>query len=498
MKRFEKFLGLFDALGVVLLFASFAFPALQLSHFLIAYAVLGFLLFPTYALKIFRKADTFYVLSLLKTKRVIGFIERVSKPGLWDLLADFGLVLGFGTIAVDYLVARKKSFLKRILIACLSSIALFTLFFLVFGSVFGASNPELIPLLTLFSIAFAFGGLMLFTIVSLAWQAVDIFSKLMIGKVPCPGVAPIIPGIQMPNLPRFLTPPLYVWGAFLIILVVHEFSHGALMKRTKVKIKSVGIALAGLLPIGAFVEPDETQIKSKSERQQLRIYAIGPGANIYSIAVFLAIFALVSAATLPVLGPMVDSMEKEIEIESIAITGILEDYEICGNRFEIPAQGLIEEGWILRKHNGIELKTLYDFSKAFSKPDKNVSMVFETAEGKPVEISLEKNVRGEIGIKTEISYVAGKEPTQQYKNLVLLTSSLLIFFGWLLLLSFALATINFLPMAPFDGGKIAKIVFLPYFGFLKMSKRETQKFIGRLMLWIVVGLLLLNALPLFL
>ena len=125
-------------------------------------------------------------------------------------------------------------------------------------------------------------------------------------------------------------------------------------------------------------------------------------------------------------------------------------------------------------------------------------MVFETAEGKPVEISLEKNVRGEIGIETEVSYVAGKEPTQQYKNLVLLTSSLLIFFGWLLLLSFALATINFLPMDPFDGGKIAKIVFLPYFGFMGMSKKDTQKFIGRLMLWIVVGLLLLNALPLFL
>ncbi len=110
MKRFEKFLGLFVVLGVLLLSASIALPALQINLLLIAYAVLGFLLFPTYALKIFRKTDTFYVISLLKTKRVIGFIERISKPGLWDLLADLGLVLGFGTIAVDYLVGRKKSF----------------------------------------------------------------------------------------------------------------------------------------------------------------------------------------------------------------------------------------------------------------------------------------------------------------------------------------------------------------------------------------------------
>ena len=73
-----------------------------------------------------------------------------------------------------------------------------------------------------------------------------------------------------------------------------------------------------------------------------------------------------------------------------------------------------------------------------------------------------------------------------------------VFFGWLLMLSFAIAMINFLPMDPFDGGKIAKIVFLPYFGFLKMGKADTEKFIGRLMLWIILGLLLLNALPLFL
>jgi membrane-associated protease RseP (regulator of RpoE activity) len=64
-------------------------------------------------------------------------------------------------------------------------------------------------------------------------------------------------------------------------------------------------------------------------------------------------------------------------------------------------------------------------------------------------------------------------------------------------LSIAVATANFLPMDPFDGGKMAKILFLPYLGFLKMNKEQTEKIIGRFFLWLVLGLILLNALPLF-
>ena len=259
-------------------------------------AIIVFLFGTTYVIKRVFGAQTYYFVSLLKTKRFLGFIERISKPGIWDLLADIGLILGFGAIATDYLFGRNKSPAKRILIALISIAGLFSLFFVLFGSLFVVGNSALAPLLTLFSVAFAFGGLMLFVLVSLVWQAWDIVSKIMIGKVPCPGIAPIIPGVQMPNLPSFLTPPLSVWGAFLIILVVHEFSHGALMKRAKITIKSTGLLLAGLLPIGAFVEPDEKQIKTKPERQQLRVYAIGPASNLFSILVFVVLIFLASAA----------------------------------------------------------------------------------------------------------------------------------------------------------------------------------------------------------
>ncbi len=498
MDRFSKIILAFGAVGLLLLVTTIAFPALDLSFPLLIFAIVGFLLIPTYIIAKLTKHDTFYVITVAKTKKPLGFIKWISKAGIWDLLADLGLILGFGAIAVDYKYGRKKGLDKRIAIDLASALVLFAIFFTTAWVFFASKNPALFDIVLLWSIGFALGGLMLFAIVSLAWQALDIILKLLAGKMPCPGIAPVIPGLQIPNVPTFLTPPIYVWGAFLIILVVHEFSHGALMKRAKLKIKSTGILLLGLLPVGAFVEPDEKLLKKSSEKNQLRVYAIGPASNIYSMIVFFAIITIVSAAFTPVLGPQIDAMEKDIELESVTIEEVLEDYDLCGNEFDVPAHGVIEEGWILRKHNGIELKTVYDFKQAFSKADKNVSMVFETQTGKIVEKNIVKNQRGEIGIRTSLNYVQGKEPTQEYISLVSMLSGLSIFFGWLLMLSFAIAMINFLPMEPFDGGKMAKIVFLPYFGFLKMGKADTEKFIGRAMLWIILGLLLLNALPLFL
>lgn len=497
MDKSKKILFLIVITGVLLLAAMLVFPTADLGLTTGVYLLIAFLFLPTHALKVFGKAETFYVVSLLKTTRLNGLIEKISKPGLWDTLADIGLILGFGTIAVDYLYGRKQKGWKRILVAIASASVLFTLFYFTLGGLF-LSNTEMTPVFTAFALGFAVGGLMLFALVSLVWQGLDIIQKILIGRTPCPGVAPIIPGVQMPNVPPSLTPPVYIWGAFLIILVIHEFSHGALMKRAKVKLKSTGLLLLGLLPLGAFVEPEEKELKKKPERQQLRIYSIGPASNIYSIGIFLVILIIASYALAPSLGANIDSMEKEVLLESVVISEVQDEYALCGNTVENPAKGTIKEGWVLRKHNGIDLNTLYDFKIAFARPDKNVSMVFETETGEIVEVNLEKNRYGRIGITTEIIYTKGSEPKQDYINLLTSIASVSTFFGWLLILNFALATVNFLPNDPFDGGKIAKIVLLPYFGFMKMNKQDTEKFIGRLALWIVGILILINALPLFL
>ena len=481
-------------IGVVLILATQTFPAIDFSFILTAYAVFGFLLFSTFALKLFTKAETFWLFSMVRTEKFIGFIERISRFRLWDLLADLGLVIGFGAIAVDYLWARNLSRPKRILLDAFALLLLFSIFFVPIS--FFLRGPENLLLLTIFSLSFALGGLMLLAIAVLAFQAVDIFAKFGAGKKPCPGVAPVIPGLQIPNVP--IAPPMYVWLVFLVILVVHEFSHGALIKRANARLKSVGLLLAGLLPIGAFVEPDEAEIKLKSERQQLRIFAIGPMANLYSIPIFIIVSNLLLLAMAPALGPYVEGIQTNAKIESVVVATVLDDYDICGDTFKSPAMGQVEEGWLIKEYNGVKLESFHSLSQAISSNDRNVSLVLETETGEIVERTLEKNVHNTIGLSTEWNFVKGTEPPLMYNLLSALLSAYSGFLTWLILLSFAIALVNFLPIAIFDGARIARIMLVPYFGFLKMNKQETEKFIGRFFLWIVAGLLILNAWPLVL
>ncbi len=494
MDRLKTVLVASLLLGVILILATQTFPAIDLSFILTTYAVFAFLLFSTFALKLFTGAETFWLFSMVRTQRFIGFIERISRFRLWDLLADLGLVIGFGAIAVDYLWGRNLSKARRILLDVFAALLLFSLFFAPV-SLF-LRGPENLVLLTMFSLSFALGGLMLLAIAVLVFQAVEIFAKFGAGKKPCPGVAPVIPGLQIPNVP--IAPPMYVWVVFLVILVVHEFSHGALIKRANARLKSVGLLVAGMLPIGAFVEPDDEDIKLKSERQQLRIFAIGPMANLYSIPIFIIISNLLLLAAAPALGPYVEGIQRDAKIESVVVVTVLEDYELCGDTFKSPAMGQVEKGWLLKEYNGVKLESFHDLSQAILRSDRNVSLVLETETGEIVERTLEKNEHNTIGLSTEWKFVAGTEPPLEYNLLSALLKAYSGFLTWLILLSFAIALVNFLPIAIFDGARIARIMFLPYFGFLNMSKEDTEKFIGRLFLWIVAGLLILNAWPLVL
>ncbi len=497
MKSLEKFLAGLIAAGALLLAVEFLTEA-DISFWLWAFVVVGFLFFSTYALKLFTNVETQYLVSLVRTKRCIGFITWISRFRLWDLLADIGLVFGFGTIAVDFLYARKFSGIKRLIVDIFGFLLLFGLFFpFIWGlMLFRADGMGLSLFL---SLSFAFGGMMLFAIAALVWQAYDIFAKLFIGKKPCPGVAPVIPGVQIPNVP--FVPPLYVWGVFLVILVIHEFSHGAMIRRANAKIKSVGLLLAGILPIGAFVEPNDEEINSKLERQQMRIFAMGPAANLFSIPVFLVIFLLIATSISAVAGPRLEELQTAAEIESVTINKVIEEYDICGNGYESAAFGKVEEGWEIIEYNGFALTNLQMLGKAIASDDKNVTLLLRTDSGEIVERELIADEKTALGFqisRNSIKYVEGKEPADEFYFIGTSVKTIEGFFNWLLLLSFAVAVFNFLPLAGLDGARIAKIMLVPYFGFMQMNKEETQKFIGRLFLWVIAGLLLLNFWPILL
>ena len=119
---------------------------------------------------------------------------------------------------------------------------------------------------------------------TLAWQipkSASVSPKMMIGL---PGLNPVIP----------------LWYgilALVIAMVVHEFSHGILSRVANVKVKALGL-LMFFFPVGAFVEPDEEEMKSMKKWERMRLYAAGPGSNMVIAIIFSFLFSSVMVASL--------------------------------------------------------------------------------------------------------------------------------------------------------------------------------------------------------
>ncbi|MEA3137775.1 MAG: hypothetical protein QOC71_2056 [Thermoplasmata archaeon] len=105
----------------------------------------------------------------------------------------------------------------------------------------------------------------------------------------------VIPGVN-PFVPLW-----YGIIALIVTLVVHEGGHGILARANGLRVKSLGLLVA-VIPIGAFVEPDEDDLKAAPRRRRLRVFAAGPAVNMSVAALFLIGFVACVAAADPVEG----------------------------------------------------------------------------------------------------------------------------------------------------------------------------------------------------
>ncbi|MCL5783199.1 MAG: site-2 protease family protein [Candidatus Thermoplasmatota archaeon] len=80
-------------------------------------------------------------------------------------------------------------------------------------------------------------------------------------------------------------------AALIISVVIHEVFHGIVARNHGIKVNSVG-ALFFIIPVGAFVEPDEQEIQAADPVHRRRIIAAGPGINIVLALVSLLIISL--------------------------------------------------------------------------------------------------------------------------------------------------------------------------------------------------------------
>jgi len=101
----------------------------------------------------------------------------------------------------------------------------------------------------------------------------------------------------LPGLNPYL--PLSVWLALIVAVVIHEASHGIVARSLGLRIKSAGVLLLAFLPIGAFVEVDDKQLKEVKSRDSIRVLAAGSGINVVVGVVCVLLLILTVGAMTP-------------------------------------------------------------------------------------------------------------------------------------------------------------------------------------------------------
>lgn len=252
-----------------------------------------------------------------------------------------------------------------------------------------------------------------------------------------PSVSLVIPGVEVPGSPIFI-PFFYGLIGLATVIIVHEFSHGILARAEKINIKSIGLLLFAVLP-GAFVEPDEDDMKKAEKSSRMRVYAAGSIANISLFVVAFLIMTAISSFVIP--GTF---HETGIEIERV-IDGA-------------PADNILKPGMIVESINGYNINGSDAYSKAVSnlKPGEMVNITTNTGD---YNFTAGKNPNnasiGYMGVQGIKHYQIDSSVVNTFGNqLPWIWFELLDMFMWIAFLNLAVGLFNLLPMKPLDGGHL--------------------------------------------
>lgn len=430
-------------------------------------------------------------------KKGIQAVDRISKrnKSFWKGMATWGIVLGFGVFSYFLLKGKID---KRIFALGLATIGLMLYFMipctalpLQFVHVPGVQSyaataaAACAPSLHGFSIAgyillaitvlFGFSG---FIIGSLLYNAASILTNsiifaigsyngnpqtsLLTGQVP--GIAPVIPGIDIPLIAGI--------ASLVIILVIHEFSHGVLARVARVRLKQIGVILFGVIPIGAFVEPDEKAVLKLDKEKQNWISSAGISANFIAAIVFFLVMLAMLAYVVPTV-----YQNNGVFVNSVASN--------------TPANGVLKAGEQIVYWNGNKINNISDLELAGQNdlPGSMVNVVLLSQNCSPQSglrcsalnysipaVSINGSSRGYIGItaiqEETIANTAYAKAAYFFYTLVSLS----------FILNFLVALVNLLPIPGFDGWRIYK------------TNIKNAMITKLVMVLILIGLVL-NALP---
>lgn len=397
-------------------------------------------------------AEVYFPLVLWRFRKGKTVFDKIATwhPNFWKSIGELGMVFGFGCLGVCYLLNNRISS-KRVM-AYFFIFLLSSLFFAIVPVVFDRVVPPLFANVFMFLIMVVL-GYGLFTLSALVYYAGFILTEFVQGNTQvAPGVAPLIPGVKIPSLNFYL--PLYTIISIAIILIIHEGFHGIVARVERFRLKSYGVLSLGVLPIGGFVEPDESQVLRAGSLKRVRLYSAGSMGNFIGAFVFLGLFVLFSY----VFSGYILEQQKEHFL----------GYRVLEMFNNSPLYGKLQPN-----------DTIYDYDLLFNKtPYQFVKL--HTNKG---EITVQRDEHGLLGILVSPEY-------RDFGMDYYIITSFLDVLRWTYLLNLILGMVNFLPFAIMDGSKLFEEIVRP------RLKHRTQRF-TRLLSYLVLSLLLINALPLF-
>ncbi|MEE9593387.1 MAG: site-2 protease family protein [Thermoplasmata archaeon] len=155
--------------------------------------------------------------------------------------------------------------------------------------------------------------------------ALLIWTATLVPSIPPEAAPPPQVLLGLPGINPFI-PLTYGIFALAVAIIVHEFSHGILARWWKVKLKALGVLLF-IVPIGAFVEPDEEEMQALDRKKRGTIFAAGPGSNVVLAVILAVIFSLgmMSAVQARAPGMGITSIvgESPAEAEGLAVGMII-------------------------------------------------------------------------------------------------------------------------------------------------------------------------------
>jgi membrane-associated protease RseP (regulator of RpoE activity) len=298
------------------------------------------------------------------------------------------------------------------------------------------------------------------------------------------------PPIQLPGV-VLVYPGLIPWLPFVpwiisiaSVLLVHEFSHGLMLRAQDLQTKSVG-GLVIVVLFGAFVEPNEKQLMRAPISKRLRMFAAGSMGNfVLGLACLVLLFILL----VPKPGVYVYAVSENYsenftlgsriyQLDNVPINTIDNYYDFLDNK----QPG--DNAWVVTENENVRV-TLVKDSENENKGDLPLL---------PISATSRWNFVNPIyTIAVTAAEILGRPVFHPYIYNSLVPWVVIDIVKWMFILNLGVGLFNMLPAVPLDGGYMMQTVLE------RRISSEKAKRVVRALSYFILVLILMNMFPAFL